>query len=125
MKVSFVVLCYNEEKNILICLQSILNQKSKYIHEVIIINDASTDNSAVKIDEFCKRNKKFIHVKFIKNQGRGFARNVGVIKSTGDMIAFVDGDIILPNNWLATCLKYIENNSVVCLDNFGFKLNCL
>ena len=69
-KVSIIIPVYNAEKNICLCLNSILNQTYKNL-EIIIVNDGSTDNSLEIINEY----KKIYENKIIvinKENSRGF-----------------------------------------------------
>ena len=51
---SIIVPCHNEEKNIVSCINSVLSQDYKDF-EVIVVNDASTDNSRKLLDSFGKK----------------------------------------------------------------------
>ena len=89
-KLSIVVPCYNVEKYIRTCIESILAQTYRNI-EVIIVNDGSTDQSlAVISDLICSHHN--IKVINQKNQGLSVARNTGIDAATGKYIAFVDAD---------------------------------
>lgn len=104
MTYSFVVIAYNEERNIAATLQSILAQDGLTSFEVVVVNDGSRDNTAEIVRDIAKRHPQ---VRLIdqKNAGRGAARAVGVQAAKGDYIAFIDADIILPLHWLSTCQK--------------------
>ncbi|MEG0366796.1 MAG: glycosyltransferase family 2 protein, partial [Coprobacillus sp.] len=89
---SIIIPCYNGEKTIIRCLESIVNQTSdKY--EIIIINDGSTDKSQELINNFILNNQTIdITLKNIDNNGHGAARNLGVSLAKHDYIWFVDAD---------------------------------
>lgn len=108
MKVSFVIIAYNEEKNITNCINSIMNQKELKDYEIIIVNDASKDKTAEIIKTFSRNNKNISLVDLKENKGRGNARFMGVKNAKGDYLAFVDADIILPKHWLSICLQNIK-----------------
>lgn len=112
-KVSFVIIAYNEEKTIGRGINSILNQDGLKNYEIIIVNDGSKDKTAEIVKSFSEKNKKVRLIDFKENRGRGFARFTGVNESTGDYVAFVDADIILPSHWLKTCLSEIKNYDAV------------
>ena len=88
-KISIIVPVYNSEVYLKECIDSILNQTFKDI-EVIFINDGSTDNSVQVIKENMTKNN-FIIIEQ-ENRGLGAARNVGLKKSTGEYILFLDSD---------------------------------
>lgn len=109
MKLSFIIIAYNEEKNIPQVLDSIFAQQdlpNKY--EVIVVNDGSTDRTIAEVKRYQKNHKNLSFIDLKQNQGRGVARASGVSKAKGDYLAFVDADIILPTFWLERCMKYMD-----------------
>lgn len=115
MKVSVIVPVYNTEKYLKRCLDSLVNQTLKDI-EIIIINDGSTDNSQVIIDEY---SKKYPNIKGYKkeNGGMSSARNMGLTKTNGEYIAFVDSDDYIDNDALKKMYEKVKNKNldiVVC-----------
>lgn len=89
-KVSVIVPVYNVEPYLRKCLDSIVNQTFKEI-EIIIINDGSTDNSQLIIDEYAL---KYDNIRSIiqSNKGLSEARNTGIKHASGKFLAFVDSD---------------------------------
>lgn len=88
MKVSIIVPIYNAEKYLKKCINSILKQTYKNL-EIILINDGSTDKSKKIIESF--KDKRIIFIDKT-NTGVGNTRNLGIEKSSGDYIMFVDSD---------------------------------
>jgi len=88
--VSFVVLSYNHGRFIGDCLQSILDQKGNIPLEIIVVDDASTDDSAARIRSFSDPRIHFILHE--KNQGHGPTVRDGFLKARGTLIARIDGD---------------------------------
>ncbi len=114
INVSFIVIAYNEEKNIAYCIKSIEKQyKLEKNYEIIIVDDGSKDNTTKIINELKKKNHAIKIVTDGKNHGRGYSRYIGTKLVKGDYIAMIDADIILPAKWLFTCLKYIKHYDVV------------
>ncbi len=99
-KISIIIPVYNVEKYIDRCLDSILNQSYEN-WECIIVNDGSSDNSAVICESYADRDKRF-EVIHQKNAGVSSARNVGLEKVSGDVIIFVDSDDWLESDALET-----------------------
>ena len=90
-KVSIIVPVYNVEKYLAKCLDSLVNQTLKDI-EIIVVNDGSPDNSEQIIKKYLKKYPdKIIYLKK-ENGGQGSARNLGIEKSNGEYIGFVDSD---------------------------------
>ena len=85
---SVVISLFNKEKSIGNTIKSVLNQ-TFMDYEIIIINDGSTDKSEEIVREF---NNEKIKLYSTKNQGVSQARNLGIEKSNGKLIAFLDAD---------------------------------
>jgi len=100
-KVSLIVPVYNTEIYLKKCINSLINQSLKDI-EIIIINDGSTDNSDKIIKEY--NDKRIMYISK-KNEGIGKTRNLGIDKSKGEYIAFVDSDDYLDSHF---CKKMYE-----------------
>ena len=87
---TIIVPAYNAEKWIGQCLDSILNQETKYSYLLKVINDGSTDGT----DEILKQYSKNSHVQVINQENRGYsgARNRGLERINSSYIMFVDSD---------------------------------
>jgi len=90
MKFSIVIPVYNVEQYVSECLDSVINQTYQNL-EIIVVNDGSTDHSLDIINEYAKKDFRIVVVNQ-KNQGLSVARNVGIEKSTGDYLMFIDSD---------------------------------
>lgn len=100
MKISVIIPVYNAEKYISQAVESALQFDEVY--EVILVEDKSPDNAlevCQKLAEQHSRVKLFQHPDK-DNHGAGPTRNLGIEKSTGDFIAFLDADdFYLPNRF--------------------------
>lgn len=97
---SIIVPLYNKESFVRDALNSILKQTySDY--EVIIVNDASTDDSIFVVEEFLSEKVKIIHHE--KNKGLAAARNTGIQNATSNFITYLDADDV----WKPTFLEHI------------------
>jgi len=103
MKLTIIVPVYNIEKDLPICLDSILKQDFKD-YELLLINDGSTDNSGKISDDYALNDNR-IQVYHQKNAGVSAARNLGLEKAKGEWICFVDGDDELNPNSLSVFLN--------------------
>lgn len=102
--ISIIVPVYNAEKYLKKCLDSLVNQTKKEL-EFILINDGSTDKSEEIIKTYKdKRIKYFKH----KNQGIGKTRNLGIEKSSGKYIMFLDSDDYFSNDACEILYKEAE-----------------
>lgn len=91
MKVSIIIPAYNAQKEIGRCLNSMINQVYKNI-EIIVIDDASTDNTKNIIKKYAEIDSRIIPFYQSNNKGVSAARNTGLMAATGDYIIFVDSD---------------------------------
>jgi len=114
-KISFIVIAYNEEKNIANCMSSISNQEElkNSDYEVIVVNDGSKDKTANIVFDLSRNSKRIQLIDLQENRGRGFARHEGVKKAKGDYIVFIDADITLPENWLVKVMTQLEQFDAV------------
>jgi glycosyltransferase involved in cell wall biosynthesis len=87
--VSIIIPTYNAADYILVTLKSIFEQTYRN-WEIIIIDDGSTDQTSEKIATFLSSNNIFYF--FQENQGVAAARNYGISKAKGELIAFLDAD---------------------------------
>jgi glycosyltransferase involved in cell wall biosynthesis len=111
--ISVVIPVYNVEKYLRRCLDSVANQTFAD-WEAICVNDGSPDNSAVILEEYAKRDKRF---KIIakENGGLSDARNVGTNAATGEYVIYLDSDdFIHPQTMeIAHALARRDNSDVV------------
>lgn len=103
--VSVVIPCFNHEKYIGECLDSVLNQTHSDF-EVIVIDDGSTDGTPQIVRSYGSR------VKYIwqKNKGPSSARNLGIRTSQAEFIAFQDADDIWLPEKLELQVEFLEEN---------------
>jgi glycosyltransferase involved in cell wall biosynthesis len=90
IKISIIVPVHNTSNYLRKCIESLINQTLKEI-EIIFVNDGSTDNSLVILDEYAARDKR-ISVISQENYGPGSARNAGIKLAKGEYLRFVDSD---------------------------------
>ena len=95
--ISVIVPIYNSEKYLPFCLKSIIDQSLKNI-EIICIDDGSRDESINIIKNFIKIDNRIILISQ-NNKGSGIARNIGIKRSKGKYLAFMDSDDLYPNNF--------------------------
>lgn len=106
--VSIIVPVYNGEKYIKNCIDRIKEQTYKNI-ELIIINDGSTDNTEEIIKKYNFNNLKHIIINK-KNSGVSDSRNLGIKKSTGKYITFLDVDDELTSDAISYYMRIITVN---------------
>ena len=98
MKVSVILPTYNRERVLGRSIQSILDQTFQDF-ELIVVDDASNDNTRDVVNAFCRPNIRYI--RHTENLGPGSARNTGINLAQGKYIAFQDSD----DQWLPEKLE--------------------
>ncbi|MGL5933455.1 MAG: glycosyltransferase family 2 protein [Cetobacterium sp.] len=109
-EISIVVPVYNVEKYLEQCLDSILAQTFENF-EVILVNDGSTDSSGEICDRYTELDKR-VKVYHKKNEGVSSARNMGVEKSKGKYLIFIDSDDYITANYCKVLKDFIEELDV-------------
>lgn len=108
-KITVVVPCYNVEKYIERCIESILKQTYKNI-EIILIDDFSNDGTKKIIQNYVKKFKNIRAIYNNKNFRQGYSRNVAIRSTKTEYISFVDSDDWLEPNFLEELHKTLINN---------------
>lgn len=112
--VSVIVPCYNGEKYLRMCLDSLLRQTLKDI-EIICVNDGSTDSTQAIMEEYAEKDKR-IQIVTQANKGLGAARNVGFDLANGEYISFIDSDDWVSENFLEDLYATaIANNAEIAV----------
>ena len=92
INVSIIVPVFNTEKYLHRCIKSLLNQTLGSI-EIILVNDASTDNSLSIMQDYVEKHKDKIQlINLKKNIKQGGAKNHGIKVAKGEYIGIVDSD---------------------------------
>lgn len=107
-KISVIVPIYNVEKYLPHCIDSIIAQTFTDF-ELLLIDDGSKDMSSVICDKYAEKDSR-IRVFHKENGGVSSARNVGIKKSVGNFLCFIDADDILQQNALTDLYNCIVNN---------------
>ena len=101
MKISVVIPTYNREEHLSNCLFSLLNQTKKPF-EILVIDNSETSYVKKIINnlenQFTERDVCLYYFKNSINSG-AIARNLGASKAKGDLIAFLDDDVLLDTNY--------------------------
>lgn len=120
VKVSIIVPVYNVEQYLRRCVDSLLSQTLEEI-EIILINDASPDNSHLIMQEYEKTYAPKVRCIYLKENLRlGGARNKGIEAAIGEYVTFVDSDdSIEPEMCERMYRKAYENNSDVVFCDFS------
>lgn len=111
VKVSVIIPCFKHAQYLPGAIDSVLAQ-SYPVHELIVVNDGSPDNTSEIVKEYMKKHKNVFLVEKL-NGGLSSARNAGIAKATGGYIMCLDADDMLRVDGIAEHVKHMDNNSVV------------
>ena len=124
IRVSIIIPVFNTEQYLKQCFDSIINQTFKDF-EIIVVNDGSTDNSVNIIEQYQKKDNRFVFVNFSEHRGVSDAKNEGIKISKGEYITFVDSDDWVSKDYIKilynNILKY--NYDIVATNMFFFTKN--
>nr|MBP7835885.1 glycosyltransferase [Candidatus Omnitrophota bacterium] len=105
-KVSLYIPCFNAEKTIQECLESVMRQ-SFPIDEVLIIDDGCQDKTADIVSKYPVK-----IIKHDKNKGLAASRNSAFKQAQNEFVAALDADCLAYNDWLKELLGCFEDENV-------------
>jgi len=109
--ISVVIPSYNRAGFIVSAIESVLNQKkAPWAYEVIVVDDGSTDDTEKNLKPY---ENKISYYKIPHSGLPAVARNFGISKAKGELIAFQDSDDIWPDDKLSRQVPLFENPNIV------------
>lgn len=121
-KLSIVVPVYNEENTLSNMVHKLMQVPFKIDTEVVMVNDASKDKSAVIMEELKKEFKSIKLLSNKKNVGKSQTVKKGILETTGDLVVIQDADLEYDPKELLDFVKIFEkeNVDVVYGNRFGY-----
>ncbi|MEY4747716.1 MAG: hypothetical protein RLZZ416_765 [Candidatus Parcubacteria bacterium] len=95
MEISLVIPAYNEEAVIGTCLETAIKNGKGRFKEIIVVDNASTDRTSE-----IARSYPGVTVVREERKGTGNARQTGFEHTTGDIVAYIDSDSLIPEHWV-------------------------
>lgn len=119
--ISVIIPVYNVEKVLVNCINSVLNQSYSCI-EIILVDDGSTDSSGEICNYYAQKDCRVIVI-HEKNGGQAAARNLGVKRSKGKYIAFIDSDDIVNFRYVEILYRTLIDTKadIACCDMIKFR----
>ncbi|MBQ9183247.1 MAG: glycosyltransferase family 2 protein [Neisseriaceae bacterium] len=108
-KVSVIIPCHNHAKYVGETIDSVLNQTYQNI-EIIVVNDASTDNSSEVIQKYADKYPQIIFIDEKENIGVIEVRNKAISMAQGDYILPLDADDKIHPTYIEKAVNILENN---------------
>jgi undecaprenyl-phosphate 4-deoxy-4-formamido-L-arabinose transferase len=135
--ISFVIPCYRSEQTIgrvVMEINKTMKTLTQYTYEIVLVNDASPDNTFEAIRALCEQQKNICGVNLAKNFGQHSALMAGFSYAKGDIVVCLDDDGQTPADEAGKLLDAIEEGADVVyaryehkqhsgFRNFGSKVN--
>ena len=110
--VSIIIPCYNGEAMTTACLRSLFETLPRNICcEVIVVDDCSKDGTAAMLKRWAKREPRLKYLRNKKNSGFVDTCNNGAAIATGDVLVFLNNDLVLLPGWLEPLLRVFRNRA--------------
>lgn len=115
MQISFVIPAYNEEAVVGKCLASVFTEIERtknldirvpsFATEVVVVDNASTDRTREEA-------LKFPNVTVVRENLKGlvYARRTGWVATSGELVANIDADTVVPEGWLSTVMSEFQKD---------------
>jgi glycosyltransferase involved in cell wall biosynthesis len=120
VQATIIIPTYNASKSLGRTLASLEALGTTALAQIIVCDDGSTDDTEEVVNSFSWQ----LPLLYRRQEDRGFraasARNLGIKEATGDVVIFIDSDVVIPVRWLDAHLKYHQegtNDRLV----FGFR----
>ncbi|MEO1798461.1 MAG: glycosyltransferase family 2 protein, partial [Pseudomonadota bacterium] len=109
--VSVIVPAYKASDTIERAVGSALKQRTTSV-EVIVIDDASPDDTAQIVEGLCQRDDRVRLIRLEKNSRQSFARNTGIAEARGRWIAILDADDAFADHRLDVLVEHAERRGL-------------
>jgi glycosyltransferase involved in cell wall biosynthesis len=106
-RVSVIICTFNRCRDLASALDAVLAQEGAAPHEVIVVDNNSTDDTRSLVEARQKDRPRLRYV-FEPSQGLPQARNTGILAARAPLIAFTDDDIIVAPDWVASVERAFE-----------------
>jgi glycosyltransferase involved in cell wall biosynthesis len=111
MKITVILCTYNRCQSLVKALGSVATSvlPDSVEWEVVVVDNNSRDRTRDVVEEFCRRYPERFRYLFHPEQGKSHALNAGIREAQGDILAFMDDDVIVGPMWLQNLTAYLHN----------------
>ncbi|MFH1056919.1 MAG: glycosyltransferase family 2 protein [Candidatus Micrarchaeota archaeon] len=110
--VTIIVPCYNSEKTVEKCLESVFSLSYPKKLQVIAVNDASTDSTLERLRKIKKKHPSLEILSFPENQGKARSLNLALKKAKGEVVACIDSDTYPAKDALEKMVRLFNEEKV-------------
>jgi glycosyltransferase involved in cell wall biosynthesis len=120
LHVSAIITAYNSEAFVADAILSVLRQTLP-VDEIVVVDDGSTDRTREVVEQFTGRGVQYVYQ---ENKGPSAARNLGVYRTSGEFLAFLDADDMWLENKNQIQVDYLSNHpQVAMVSGFAWRQN--
>lgn len=83
--------------------------------EIVVVDNASTDETKAAVEAFSASSATSVRYVFERQQGPAYARNRGVREARGEIVTFIDDDVLIPRQWLVEMRRAFEDYGAACV----------
>ncbi len=113
--ISLIIPAYNEEHYIGLTLEKAIKHAGSMLQEIIVIDNASTDNTRAVAQSY-----PGVRVVYEERKGITRARQRGFLEAKGDILAYIDADTLIQPTWVKKIRReFSKNQNLVCLSGPG------
>ena len=112
LKASIIIPTYNRAYILKHCLSHLLNQTTQD-YEIIVIDDASKDETAELISRFQIPDSRLKYIRLEKQVGPYVARNIGIEQAKSELIIFLDSDVLVHPNFVLDHIRIHKSNKKI------------
>ena len=109
-----VILCtYNRCQSLSKALESVAASEMprSTVWEVLVVDNNSRDQTRAVVEGFCHQQPSRFRYLFESKQGKSHALNAGIREARGDILAFIDDDVVVERNWLCNLTAPLKDKS--------------
>ena len=109
---SIIIPVFNQSSYTANCLESLYKFSARSSFEVIVIDNASSDDTPETLSAYKKKYSNFKVISNTKNQGYSLANGQGAAISDGKFLIFLNNDTLVTENWLDALIRPFENSEI-------------
>jgi GT2 family glycosyltransferase/polysaccharide pyruvyl transferase WcaK-like protein/glycosyltransferase involved in cell wall biosynthesis len=113
--VSVLIVTYNSGRFVRPCLDSVLRNGSYPSYEVILVDNASTDNTAALLEEYASKDARVRLFRMAGNLGFAGGNNYAARQAKGEYLVFLNVDTIVTPGWIGRLVRHVERDRSIGL----------